>query len=214
MGWHRFLNWLETNWKYILQGAAVVAVVATVISFYYWNQGQREIMASEALSNVNGPNAADAFLKLAGQYPKTDAAPRAVLLAASDLFMAGRYADAQAQFERVLRDYPATSFRVQALLGVAACLDAQGKTAEAATRYSELIQRHPNDSVSSQARSALARLYEMQNQPEKALQLYLELTRSEAYSSFGLEAGICLQDLLARHPELKAKMNPAGAAQP
>lgn len=214
VGWHRFLNWLEANWKKVLQGAAVAAVVAMAVSYYFWNQGQREIVASEALSNVTGPDTAAAYLKLAGEYPQTAAAPRAVLLAAGDLFMAGRYPDAQTQFERVLRDYPETSFRVQSLLGVAACLDAQGKTADATTRYNELIQRHPNDSASSQARSALARLYEMQNQPDKALQLYQELTRSEAYSSFGLEARIRLEDLLARHPELKAKLTPANGAQP
>ena len=214
LGWHRFLNWLESNWKKAAQAAAVVGLVALVVSFYFWRQDQQEIAAGEALSNVTGTGGAEDYLKLAAQFSKTAAAPRAVLLAAGDLFAAGKYADAQAQFERVLHDYPESSFRVQAMLGVAASLDAQGKTADATTRYSDLIQRYPNDAVAAQAKSALARLYEAQNQPDKALQLYQDLARSEAYSSFGLEAGIRMQDLLAKHPELKAKPAPASLKQP
>ena len=70
------------------------------------------------------------------------------------------------------------------------------------------------DARHAQARSALARLYEAQNQPDKALQLYRELARSESYSSFGLEAGIRMQDLLAKHPELNKAPAVATPTQP
>ena len=202
----RSINWLDANRDKLIKVAIAVAVVALVVSYYIWNRDQQEVAASAALSDVTpGAGAAESYLKLAGQYPKTTAAPRAVLLAAGELFAAGKYAEAQVQFERLLREFPETSFRLQGSLGVAACLDAQGKTADAISRYDEVIRRYPNESSAAQAKSALARLYEAQNKPELALALYEDLQKTEVYNSFGLEANIRRMNLLAQHPELAAK---------
>ncbi len=203
----RSLNWLDTNRQKLTRIAVVVAVVALAASYYFWNQAQQEAAASAALSDVPpGAGAAEAHLKLAAKYPKTSAAPRAVLVAAGDLFAAGKLPEAETQFKRLLDEYSESPFRVQGLLGVAACLDAQGKIPDAVTRYEQIVARYPKEAVASQAKSALARLYEIQNKPAQALPLYEELQRTEAYSSFGLEANIRRLALLAKHPELaKAK---------
>lgn len=210
----RSLNWLDTNRNKLIQIAIGVAVVALAVSYYSWSRQQQETNASAALSDVTpGAGAADAYLKLAGQYPKTAAAPRAVLLAAGDWFAAGKYAEAQAQFERLLRDYSESPFRVQGLLGVAACFDAQGKTADATSRYDEIVKRHPNDTATAQAKSALARLHEAAGKPELALALYEDLQKTEVYNSFGLEANIRRLALLAKHPELAKAKAPAATVK-
>jgi predicted negative regulator of RcsB-dependent stress response len=202
----RSINWLDANRTKLIQAAIVVVVLVVAVSFYLWNGGQKEIEASKALSNVSpGPGAADSYLKLAGEHSGTVAASRAVLLAAGELFSAGKYGEAQSQFARFEKEYANSPLRIQGLLGVAASLDAQNKTADAIARYEDLIKRHSDEPAMAQARSALARLYEAQNKPELALSLYDDLRRTEAYSSFGLEANIRRMDLLAKHPELAAK---------
>ena len=204
-------GWYEKNKRQLAWAVGIIAVVALVLSFFFWKRGQRETDASEALSNLTpGQATAQAYLKMAGQYPDTAAAGRAVLLAASASFTEGRYAEAQAQFERFLREQPESASRPAALLGVAASIAAQGRAAEALQRYQEIAQRFPNDPVSSPAKAAMARLYETQNQYNQALPIYQELARSEANQSYGLEAMVRMQDLLARHPEL-ANASPAPA---
>ncbi len=199
----RSLNWFDANRQKLIKIAIVAAIGALVVSYYVWSSNQQETNASAALSDVKpGAGAADDYLKLASQYPKTTAAPRAVLLAAGDLFATGKYTEAQAQFERLLRDYTDSPFRVPALLGVAASLDAQGNIAEATTRYSDIIQRYSKDAATAQAKSALARLHEIAGKPALALALYEDLQKTEAYNSFGLEANIRRLALLAKYPEL------------
>lgn len=206
----RSLNWFDANRQKLIKLAIVAAIGALVVSYYVWNSNQQETNASAALSDVKpGAGAADDYLKLASRYPKTTAAPRAVLLAAGDLFATGNYSKAQAQFERLLGEYTDSPFRVQALLGVAASLDAQGNAADATSRYSDIIQRYSKDSAAAQAKSALARLHEAAGKPELALALYEDLQKTEAYNSFGLEANIRRLALLAKHPELAKTKAPA-----
>ncbi|MFM2083010.1 MAG: Tetratricopeptide repeat-like domain [Verrucomicrobiota bacterium] len=205
-----FSNWLGKNRNRVIGGGVVIALVALAVSYYFYDKNQTEITASKAISKVQpGPNAADAYLKIATENPGTPAAERATLLAANELFAAGKYPDAQTQFERVATDFPGTQFRDQSALGIAASLAAQGKTADATTRYTDLIQRSPEAAAATQARASLASIYETQGKFTEAIPLYQELARAEAYSSIGLEAGVRLQALLAQHPELLAK--PAAA---
>jgi len=200
-GFYRFLNWLETNRQRALTGVAAVAVLALVLSFYFWNLGQKKTEASQALSAITRPDP-DAFLKLAQQYPGGDVAPRAVLLAAGDYFAAGRYTDAQTQFQRVLQDYPDNPFRPEAYFGVAACADAQGQTDAAIQQYKDLIERYPAHYLIPQVRSALARLYETSGKPELALPIYQQQAREQSGTTLGMESNVRLQALLAQHPEL------------
>ena len=210
------LNWFDKNRARLVQIAGLLAVGALVIGYYFWHKQQSEVAASEAVSKIaSGPYAAEAYLKIATEHPSAPAAQRAVVLAAGEYFAADKFPEAQTQFERVIRDFAEGPFRIQATLGVAACLDAQGKADEAATRYNDIIQRYPTDPAATQARSALARVYEAQGKFTDALAIYQELARTEAYTSFGLEAGVRLQALLAAHPELVPKpLAPAPALTP
>jgi TolA-binding protein len=201
---YKLWAWVGTHRKKVLWAGSVLAIVVLAVWFYVWKQGEQEVTASEALSNLRpvatvpgtpGVIAADAYLKLANEYPKTGAGTRALLLAAASFFTEGKYAEAKAQFDRFLRDYPQSPLRGQALLGSAACLSVQGKVAEATAAYEDLIRRHPTDPVVPRAKFALARLYEAQNRIADALKLYEELMRTEAYSSVGAEADIRLQEL-------------------
>ncbi len=211
---HRLWAWFETNKKQAGWGTGLVIGVGLIIWFVIWQQGENEVKASEALTNVSIPQAgnagarpgsADAFLKVAATYPKSAAGARALLLAAGSLFVEGKYPEAKTQFERFTREHRDNPFMGQALLGVAASLDAQGKTNEAVTAYKDLVDHHPGESVIPQAKFALARLYEGQNKLELARSLFEELNRNEPYTSLGSEAGMRLEELLARNPNLIPK---------
>jgi predicted negative regulator of RcsB-dependent stress response len=223
-GYYKLWAWFETNKKQVAWGGLGIVALGLVVWYVIYQQGEKEVNASEALVNASlsqaiagraGPENPDEFLKIAADYPKSSAAARAVLRGASILFVEGKYPQAQAQFQRFARDYRESPFMGQAMLGIAACLDAEGKTAEAIAAYKSLIDHHPGENVVPQARFALARLYEAQNQPELALPLFEDVVRGDQYGSLGSEAGMRLEELKLKTPSLfpppPSAMTPAPA---
>jgi len=206
----RLWLWFDTYKQQVAIAVGVLAVAALVIWFVIWQRDQKEIEAGAALAQVttsqlegaNKADAAPAYLKIANTYPHSVAGARAVLQAAGALFTEGKYPEAQAQFERFIREYQGSTFMGEALLGVAACLDADGKTDQAITAYKDLVSRHSTDSVVPQAKFSLARLYEAQNKPELARDLYQEVERASPFTSLGNEAGVRMEELIAKHPTL------------
>ncbi len=203
----RIWAWFETNKKPAALVAGALVVVGLVIWFVVWRQEQKQIDAGNALSDVavgrGGPRSdtPEAYLRVASAYPESSAGAQAVLLAAGNLFVEGKYAEARTQFEKFIREYHDNPFIGQALLGVAACLEAEGKTEQALTAYKELVARHPKDSVIPQAKFALARLYELQGKPELARDLFEQVEHENPYSSIGSESGMRLEDLNAKYPK-------------
>src|SRR6516162_8225365 len=187
----RLWAWLVTNKTQAAIGAVVVAAGALVVWIVLLQGHQRQVAAGEALSSLTieqmlsptpRPNAAQAYLNIAAQFPRSPAAARALLLAGGSLFTEGKYSEAQAQFEKFTRDHHDSPFVGQALLGVGASLEAQGKTDAAIAAYKDLISRHPGESVVLDAKFALARLYEIQNQPELARDYYVEVEKEGRFS--------------------------------
>lgn len=207
----RLWAWFETHKKQVLWGVVAVVAVGMGVGFFTWLQREKQTRANEALSRAlnrdaggaERPDAPEALLRVAAENPNTAAGGRALLLAAGDLFAAGKYPEARSQFEKYLREYRETPFASQALLGVAVCLDAQGKTNEAVAAYNDIVQHHSSENVALQARLALARLYEAQNKLEQARDLLLELARAQTPNSMiTREAVLRLEELFAQHPNL------------
>ncbi len=217
----RVWAWFEANKNQVLWGAVTVVIVAGIVSFYIWHEGEKEVLAAEDLSNTiasvasagrgEGESAA-AYLKVAAAHPGTSSGGRALLHAAVILFTQGKYAEAQTQFDRFLRAYAESPFRGQALLGVAACLDAQGKTDEAARAYNNLVASHPGDSVVAQAKFALARIYESQNKPDQALAIYEELAHADQFGSLGDEAAVRGEEMKQKLPSVVTPPTSASAS--
>jgi tetratricopeptide (TPR) repeat protein len=210
--------WVATNKKQAAWGAAIAVTLGLVVWFLLWRHGEQEVKAGEALSEVfvpqlisgtpTRPDTVQGFLKVAVAYPGYDAGAQAMLLAAGDLFMAGKYDEARAQFERFRREHRGSPLETSALLGIAACLDAQHKPTEAGTAYKSLIDQHPNDPVAFQAKFSLARLCAAQNMPELARNYFEDVARNRG-SLLSSEAGLRLEELYQQHPELAP-----GAAPP
>jgi TolA-binding protein len=206
----RLWIFFDTYKKQLAIGAVVLAVAALVIWFILWQREQKQIEAGTAVTQVatsqleGSPQtqAADAYLKVAKAYPESIPGSRALLLAAGSLFTQGKYAEAQSQFERFVREYPGSPFTGEALFGIASSLDAQGKTDQALNAYSDLVMRHSTEPFIPQAKFAMASLYELQNKPERARDLYQEVEHNAPLTSLGNEAGVRMEELIAKNPGL------------
>jgi hypothetical protein len=94
-----FLAWLEINRKQIVTGAVVVALLAVAVSYYVYSKNQRELAANAALLKVGlpigsaeqaTPPSAQAYFKVADEYPSTMAGQRSRLFGAGALFAEGK----------------------------------------------------------------------------------------------------------------------------
>ena len=211
----RFLAWVEANQKKLIIAAVAAVVAIAVIAYISYEQGQKEIRASHAFANVAAPmsataplppGTADAYLKVANEHDGTKGGARALLQAGAVYFIERRYDDAQKAFDRFLKEYPGSEWVPQAHFGIASTLDAQGKTAEAVAKFEEMRRRFANDAVIDEVKLALARLYENQNKPAEAHKIYAELVQANPYSGMGSEAGVRMEELEEKFPEL-AKTN-------
>jgi len=207
----RALAWFEANKKQVAWGAGILVILGFIASYYFWSRAEKRVGAGEALSNVlaslpgeDRGLSADALLKVAADHPGTEAGARALLAAGGALFMEGKFAEAQAQFQAFNRDYPDNPLRGQAMFGVAACLEAEGKPEEAARAYKELIDRHPGETVVTPARFGLARIYESQNKLAEARGLYETIAREgnrmSGYNSIVNEAAVKTEELASKQP--------------
>lgn len=202
--------WVEANKNKLIGGVAIIAIAICVIYFLSAQREQREIDAGKALTQTVVSASAvqpDVYLKIAADYPGTIAAQRALLQGATALFASGRFADAQAQFQKFLDAYPDNGFAAQATLGVAASLEAQSKLDLAASAYQRALNTSDAPTVSA-AKFALARIDEQQGKSTDALNLYTEVARANPSGTLGSEAALRVMELKSKLP-----IAPAPASQ-
>jgi predicted negative regulator of RcsB-dependent stress response len=195
--------WVETNKNRLIGGAAIAVIAIFIIWFMACQRDAKEIAAGQALTQLaisSGGPSADAYLKIAGQHPGTVAGQRALLQGAAALFDAGKFTDAQAQFQKFLDAHPDGEFSGQALLGVAASLDAQGKTDLAVGAYQRVINSPFDAMVVSAAKFGLARIEESQGRLNDALVLYQDVASAEPGGSLGSEATMRSMELRSKLP--------------
>jgi predicted negative regulator of RcsB-dependent stress response len=222
-----FLAWFEVNKKRVIVGTGVGVVVLFSAFLWFQHEAQKEVFASQALSDVRVPFSAagvvpagttEALIKVANEHRGTKAAARALLLCAGVQFSGHTdqgYTEAHKLFAQLLQEYPNTPWAAEANLGVAASLAALGRTNEAMLKYEEIRKRFANAPIIDDAKIALARLYESQK-PEEAFRLYDDLAKGGMAAMSGggmgsasaMEASMRLDDLMKRHPELAKLREP------
>jgi predicted negative regulator of RcsB-dependent stress response len=202
--------WIETNKNKLIVGAGIIAVAICVVYFLSSQREQKEIDAGKALTQTmvsSGAIQPDVYLKIADEYPGTLAAQRALLQGATAFFAAGRFADAQAQFQKFLDTYPDNAFAAQATLGVAASLEAQGKLDLAAAAYQRTVNTADTMTIGV-AKFAIARIDEQQGKSTEALNFYTDVARANPEGTLGSEAALRVMELKSKLP-----IAPAPASQ-
>ena len=175
--------WFEANRKQMLASLAVVLAVVFIYSYWSWQREHREEAAGLALSaltfsaspNTPASQMADNYLKVAGDHPGTLAGERAQLQGAATLFDAGRYADAQAQFQKYLDAHPTGAFVTTARLGVATSEEAQNQLDAGDGRYLKVIGGSSEPAPVTTAKFALGRISEQKGKLTEALNYYQDV---------------------------------------
>src|SRR4051794_17666721 len=117
------LGWLEANKRNVAIGAIVALVAGLLIAWFFYNQSQKEVRASQALSDIRAsynpmqpapPGLADSYFKVAKDYSGTKAGERAAIMGASALFVEGNYTGAQQRYEQFIKEYPESPWLAQA----------------------------------------------------------------------------------------------------
>ena len=196
------LAWIDKNRKQVILGVIVLALVGSVVGYLKWSAREKELAAGRDLSQAifssrqAGQNASEAMLRVAAANPKTAAGEQALLLAGNEQFNAGKYAEAQATFERFRSDYPGSKMVAQAIYGAGTALIAQGKRDEAISAFKDCVDRYPTAPIAAHAKFALASEYEKQNKSDLALPLYQEILQQGTGGSVVNEAAQRAQALL------------------
>jgi predicted negative regulator of RcsB-dependent stress response len=218
VGLYNFYGWLHTNRKRVLAGAVVAAVIAAIAAFVSWNNTVKEAAANQALLAVpsligmappGDPASAKALLNIGDQYPGTSAGVSAQLLAARELFLGGKYPEAQQQFSKFIADHSTHPLAPQANVGIAAAMEAQGNVSGALQQYKKVSVLYASDpSVIIPVKLTLGRLSEADNKLDQAISYYKDLaSMQDPNDPWVVEAFERLRALVSKHPEL----NPAPA---
>lgn len=203
--------WFEANRKRLIL-AGVVALVIFFIWFFISSQRQqKELAAGQSYTKLQSslpPNptvqqVADAYLKIANDYAGTGAAQRAQLQAAALYFSAGRYAEAQALFQKFLTSAGGSPLVAGARMGVAASLEAQGKLDAAAAEYHVVVTGSPEAVEAVAAKFAQGRVLELQGKLNEASAYYQEVTRAPLAGSMASEAAQRLASIQLKLPATK-----------
>jgi predicted negative regulator of RcsB-dependent stress response len=209
-------SWVEANTKQVAIGAIIVAIAMVLVSYYFWRQNQLEITAGQAFTqllisippNSDAGQLADAYLKIATDYSGTQTGERALVLGATTLFESGKYADAQAQFQKYLDTHPGNTFSAPAALGLAACLDAQGKIDPAAAAYQRVINGFSDPNAVDAAKFALAKIDEQRGKLTDAENLYQAVAHNNPNTPLGSEAAFHAIQLRTKLPSTVSPNSP------
>lgn len=212
--------WVDKNRKQVIYGAVGLTVVALALWYASWSRQEKERAAGQALSKAlyeqtagktDAGIAAEGLLKIATANGGTQAGAQALLLAASGLFNSGKYAEAQASFERFGKEYSGNAQAAQALYGAGASLAAQGKLDEAARAFKDSADRFPQSPVANQAQYSLAAALAAQGKLTEALPLYEKVAAAAMGNSLGNEAAMRAEELRAKLPPIPIESAPIPA---
>jgi TolA-binding protein len=100
----------------------------------------------------------------------------------------GKYTEATATYERILKDFPSNPLAESALLGLAAVQEAQGNFDAAKGLYSRIVESSPTSFIATAAKMGAARCLEALGQTKEARQVYEEILATGRGSPWRVEA--------------------------
>ncbi|MBR90675.1 MAG: hypothetical protein CMO66_05330 [Verrucomicrobiales bacterium] len=212
-----FWAWVEENRLAVIVGVGVALIVGFSIYINRFNATQLVGEAGGALEGtnmakmLNGSITPESYQAVYSGYPETSAGQRAWLIWARSLLDAGKYEEAQKQFEVFAARHGQSPMKAAADLGRAICLDEGGKTAEAKAAYEQIIIAHSNKPEIQYARLNLAAIFEEEGKTAEARDMLASASSFNPLAPVANRlAGDNLRILIAKYPELRPMTSPHG----
>jgi len=86
----KLLAWFESNKRQAGYGAVAIVILGLILGYFFYHKNEQQVAAGEALTSASWnlaatggagrPGAADAYLRVASQYPDSIAGARGLLL--------------------------------------------------------------------------------------------------------------------------------------
>jgi predicted negative regulator of RcsB-dependent stress response len=206
--------WLEANRNKLIIGVVAIILVVGIYNFVLSQEEANEQAAGAALTELMmtppaGTDPAAALNALADKYAGTAAAQRARLQAAATLYGTGKYADAEAWFQKFLDANAGSPLAATAELGLGASQEAQNKLDLAEGAYEKVASTYSGSPNALPALCGLARISEIQGKYKEAVDRYQTAARAA-----GGMGGSMAQEAAIRAAELESRvaaMTPAPA---
>jgi outer membrane protein assembly factor BamD len=140
--------------------------------------------AAKAYEEGDKERAAELFLGFANNHPKSDKAPKALLVAGQIYFQAEDWASAAGALNKFRDFYPDNPSADTALFLLGAALHNRDEAKEAITVLNHVIDSFPESVYREQAYTYLGQSYEKTGEIKKALRAYMDV--ASAYESKGM----------------------------
>ena len=181
--------------------SACFVLAALVFVFYTVKTNRDNEQASRLLGIAQ---TSKQFEELFRQYPKSSAAPAALLALASSRFSAGDYDSAFDLYGEFIQKYPRHSMLSAAELGKVMCSEARGEMEMALMGFNAFLQAYPDSYLTPQALFGKARCLQATGKIPEARIVYENFIAAHPESKWRQQAESALQ-LLDRQMRLNRK---------
>lgn len=177
-------------------------VLAALIFVFYTIKTNRDNEQASRLLGI--AQTSKQFEELFKQYPKSPAAPAALLALASSSFSAGDYDSASGHYDEFIAKYPGHAMLSGAELGKVMCSEARGEMEKALAGFDAFLQAYPGSYLIPQALFGKARCLQATGKLPEARIVYENFIAANPESKWRPQAESALQSL-DRHMRLNRK---------
>jgi len=189
---HGVMLFLKRQSIFLYLAGAVVILAALVFVFYAVKSNRDNQQASRLLGVAQ---TSKQFEDLFRQYPKSSAAPAALLALASSCFSAGDYDSALGHYVEFIEKYPKHSMLSAAELGKVMCFEARGEMEKSLAGFDAFLQAYPDSYLMPQALFGKARCLQATGKLPEARIVYENFIAAYPESKWRPQAEAALQSL-------------------
>lgn len=176
-----------------LYATGAVLLVAALAVFFVFYKSSRDDEQSMRL--LGAAQSLKQFEELYARYPKSSAAPAALLAMAASRYAAGDFDAAAALYVEFAGKFPKHPMAPAAELGQAMCSEGRGEADKALMQFNSFILTHPDHFLHPQALFGKARCLQISGKPAEARIVYENFIAGHPESKWRAQAEASLQAL-------------------
>ncbi|HAT71581.1 MAG TPA: hypothetical protein DCS63_02050 [Elusimicrobia bacterium] len=186
------LAWIKNNRETFI-GSAVVLLAAAIFAVYFFihyrdlrdTAWKNLFIAQQVGYGGNIQQAQEQLAAIETSYGNTSAAPYATLTKGDMLFAQGKYAEAGAEYTKILKSKDLGPF---AIYNLGKCKEAAGDIAGAQAQYADFLSKYPEHFLAPETHASLARAQEMSGTMDLAKASYEKIVLLYPDTSWAAQA--------------------------